>query len=80
MDDVAKGTTDFLNFMLNKRCINVTVTYKDGTKETKQLVMKAKCVPYIDKYKKYDDMYVDKYGERDIYRFDKIEVSAKLVD
>lgn len=78
VNNVKDSTTRYVNFMLRDHRINVTVTYNDGTKDTKKLVMRAKCIPYIAHYKDWDNQHLDKYGDKDIYRFDQIEVSAKI--
>ncbi len=81
VEEISGYVTDYMNFMLRGQHINVTVTYKDGSKETKKLVMKAKCVPRVANYKDWDNTtHVDKYGDKDVYFFDKIEISAKIED
>ncbi len=73
--------TNYAKLILNKKKVRVVVTYNDGTKEIKNLVFNAKCVSRVVNYKEWDDTKnLDKYGDKDIYLFNKIEVSAKIED
>lgn len=76
---LASYVTDYVNLMLKDNSVKVTVTYNDGTKETKNIIMKAKCVPRVANYKEWGDksQYIDKYGDKDVYMFDEIEISTK---
>ena len=78
---VSDVVTNYAKLILKKKKVKVSVDYNDGTTETKSIVFFAKCAPRVVKYKEWNNtQFVEKYGDKDIYLFDKIEVSAKLVD